>query len=295
MRGFPSEALESFRRYIHLKDSLFQARKSDELLRLQTEFESERKEKQIAVLEADREAKNSAIQKRNWIIFFLSIVGLMSVLLYVILRNRRKIKDELSKQQLLNRIASDLHDDVGATLSSIRMYGDIIKTKTRKDAPELNSIAEKISSNATEMINSMSDIVWTIKPGLDSFNALQDRIWNVGLELCAPKNIQFVFTERSETDDFHISTELRHDMYMISKEAINNAVKHANCTEISVGLKKENNRLELYIHDNGKGISLDAKRGNGLSNMENRSFAHAGKTTISSTKQGTQIHTFFML
>lgn len=293
MQGLSDAALVSFRKHILLKDSLYQSRKGDELLRIKTEFESEQKEKQIEVLQAERDIKNAELTKRNWIIISLATLVLMGISLLYILRNRRKIKDELSKQQLLNKIASDLHDDVGATLSSIRMYSDVIKTKARKEAPELTSIAEKISENATEMIDSMSDIVWTIKPGLDSLLALQDRIWNIGLEMCAPKNIRFNFVEHSESDDFHINTELRHDMYMISKEAINNAVKYSNCTEISIGLSVKNKRLELIIQDNGQGIPLNARRGNGLNNMESRCKEHFGKFEITSNESGTQIHVSF--
>jgi two-component system, NarL family, sensor histidine kinase UhpB len=290
MQGLPKEALEAYRIHIKLKDSLESVRQSDELMRLQTEYESEQKEKQIALLQSEKAIKEGQLFRRNWIIATLAILVLMGILLLIILRNRRKLKDELSKQKLLNRIASDLHDDVGATLSSIRMYGDVLKSKASKSAPELVPLAEKISENAKEMIHSMSDIVWTIKPGQDSLYALHDRIWNIGLELCAPKNIQFTISEPHENEDLAIRTELRHDLFMISKEAINNAVKYSNCTEINVKLTKLEKQIELTIQDNGSGIQESAKRGNGLNNIETRCKENNGSfKLITEENNGTKI------
>jgi len=184
---------------------------------------------------------------------------------------------------MLNRIANDLHDDVGATLSSIRMYGDVLKTKAGKIAPELVPMAEKISTNAQEMIHSMSDIVWTIRAGQEHFSDLQDRIWNVGIELCAPKNIQFSFSGKDENSDFLMKSELRHDIYMICKEAMNNAVKYSNCSALNVSLNKLEGIIELIIQDNGIGFDESLiKRGNGLNNMEKRSLIHAGVFEVNS-------------
>lgn len=296
MQGLPEEALAAYRMHIQLKDSLAKIRQSDELMRLQTEYESEQKEKQIALLQSEKAIKEGQLFRRNWIIASLALLGLMSVLLLIILRNRRKLKDELSKQKLLNRIASDLHDDVGATLSSIRMYGDVLKSKASKSAPELVPMAEKISDNAREMIHSMSDIVWTIKPGQDNLEALHDKIWNVGLELCAPKNIRFSISEPDDSEGFIIRTELRHDVFMICKEAINNAVKYSNCTEIHVSLSRQERFIELIIKDNGSGIKENAKRGNGLTNMESRCKENNGRFELKTNPDsGTQICVTFSI
>ncbi|MCB0819254.1 MAG: tetratricopeptide repeat protein [Bacteroidetes bacterium] len=280
MQGMPAEALEAFRLHVKLKDSLDDARKSDELFRLQAEYDTDQKEKQIETLQTETSLKEGQLYIRNIIIVSMIVLVLMGIYLFISLRNRRKLEDELSKQKLLNRIAGDLHDDVGSTLSSIKMYGDVLRTKAASAAPQLVPLAEKISENAKEMIQSMSDIVWTIKPGQDNLPALHDRIWNVGLELCSPGGINFKISELHELDHTIVDTELRHDLFMICKEAINNAVKYASCTEIQVSLTAEEKLIKLIIEDNGCGIMEDAVRGNGLNNMERRCIDNRGKFEI---------------
>ncbi|MEX1187699.1 MAG: tetratricopeptide repeat protein [Bacteroidia bacterium] len=289
----PTEALIAYRKHVVLKDSLDNARRVDELLRLQKEFETEQKENQIALLQSGTEIQATELSRRNWAILVLFILGTAGIVILIIWRNRKILKDELAKQQLLNRIASDLHDDIGATLSSIRMYGDVLKTKAVKMAPELAPMADKISTNAQEMIHSMSDIVWTIRAGQEHFSDLQDRIWNVGIELCAPKNIQFSFSGKDEATDFVMNPDLRHDIYMICKEAMNNAVKYSNSSTLIVSLKKFDHSIELIIQDNGVGFDeANVKRGNGLNNMKKRSLEHSGSFEITSKVGSGTIYKF---
>lgn len=290
MQGKAAEALEAFRLHVNLKDSLEESRKSDELARLQAEYESDQKEKQIEILQTETTLKEGELYIRNVIIIAMLALAIMGFYLFIITRNRRRLQDELQKQQMLNRIAGDLHDDIGSTLSSIKMYGDVIRTKAATTNPQLVPLAEKISENAREMIQSMSDIVWTIKPDQDNLHALHDRIWNVGLELCSPGGIDFKISELHELDDTRVNTELRHDLFMICKEAINNAVKYSSCTRIQVHLTTNNGFINLIIQDNGCGIAEDAIRGNGLNNMERRCVNNKGKfEIITGVGRGTRI------
>jgi signal transduction histidine kinase len=296
MQNKHEEALFMYRKAIQLKDSLSSAQRSDELIRLQAEFETDKKEQQIQLLESQSKIKDTELKQRNSLIVTLLVIGALGVFLVLMFQKRSKLKEALEKQKILNRIASDLHDDVGASLSSIRMYGDMLKQKAKKNAPELIPFAEKVSENAREMIYTMSDIVWTIKPGQEKLSALQDRIWNMGLELCAPKEIHFIFKGHQKASEIAPSAELRHALLMVSKEAINNAVKYAECTEITLDLSLNESNILIKIADNGKGFDPENAKGNGLRNMKSRAMEHHGTFKLQTNSlHGTQLEFAFPL
>ena len=167
-------------------------------------------------------------------------------------------------QAVRNKIASDLHDDVGSTLSSIRMYSDIVKNQPNQTETS-TQLLNKISSNSKEMIENMSDIVWMIKPGNDDFSNIENRMLNFANELCVPAGINFEFNKNAAADDIKISMELRRDIYLIFKEAINNAVKYSGCRSINAEMNFKNHQLEMRISDDGNGFDTNAaKKGKGF-------------------------------
>ena len=283
-----AEALQVFKRHIALKDSLATQRQTDEMVRLQAEFDFERKEKEIALLKAEALAGSARLQKRNGIIALLLLLGAVSVALILFYRKRKKLQDELRKQQMLNQIAADLHDDVGASLSAIRMYGEVIRKKASVSAPDVVPIAGKISDNARELIQSMSDIVWTIKPGQEELKSLEDRLHNLGLEFCSPAEIRFVFKGSGYAGSFVLPIELRNDLYLICKEALHNALKHARASVIQMQFDYKNGWLSVEITDNGLGFTHERALGNGLKNMQQRSLRHHGSFELrQASPQGT--------
>jgi signal transduction histidine kinase len=275
-RGNAAEALDYYRKHIGLRDSLNESQQREQSARTLAEFESERKEQQIQLLRAKSEAGESGILRRNLIITLLVLLGLASLIVFLIARNRRRLQDALQKQQLLNRIASDLHDDVGASLSAIRMYSDVIRKKADPKESETAVIAGKISENAREVIQNMSDIVWTIKPGLHQLKDLEDRIHYLGIELCRPLDVQFVFDGSGRAYTIG-SVELRNDLYLIAKEALNNALKYSGTSKIALRISIAHSSLQLEISDWGKGFRRETTHGNGLRNMESRCRNHDGQ------------------
>ena len=174
------------------------------------------------------------------------------------------------------------------------MYSDIVKqqpNQTETSAQLLN----KISSNSKEMIENMSDIVWMIKPGNDEFSNIQNRMLNFANELCTPAEINFEFNKDAATDALQISMEQRRDIYLIFKEAVNNAVKYSGCNNIRAGLSLQNQKLQMRITDDGNGFDIPAAmQGNGLANMKKRAENHNGKLVIQSSQvKGTEIIVVF--
>lgn len=202
-----------------------------------------------------------------------------------------RLNQLLKLQAVRNKIASDLHDDVGSTLSSIRMYSSIVNNQVKESHPQSAELLNKISSNSKEMIENMSDIVWMIKPGNDDFKSIENRMLNFANELCTPAAISFEFSKDAATDAVHISMEQRRDIYLIFKEAVNNAVKYAGCHSITASITVKNKALQLYISDDGNGFDVTLiKKGNGLDNMRKRAEAYGGKFSIrSSVGEGTEI------
>jgi len=185
-------------------------------------------------------------------------------------------------EQVRSRIARDLHDDIGSTLSSIAILSQVARHQSGKLA-ETSDILEKINNSAQKIMDSMHDIVWTTQPANDSLNSITIRMREFAGEMLDARNIEYEI----EIDEGLLSLKLppkRHyDFYMIFKEAINNAAKYSEATKLEVGLNKATGQLRLYIRDNGRGFDTkQVKNGNGLKNMQKRAQQLEGNLTIHS-------------
>jgi signal transduction histidine kinase len=288
--GDLSNALKFFQKHVLLKDSLNEANNKDQLLRLQAEFESEKKEKQISLLEAETAVKDAKLSQRNWIILAFAILFITGIYLWFNFRKKQALKQELKKQQLLNKISSDLHDDLGASLSSIRMYGEMLKMQGKEKAPELMPLAEKISDNSKELIQTMSDIVWAIKPGNSTLSELQDKIWSTALEICKSRNIELNFNKADISEGLSINADWRNDVYLICKEGLNNAMKYSGSSSIVVEIEFKHQKFSVTIADKGVGFNPNNIKGNGLRNMQQRSERLNGEfKLITAPNQGCNI------
>jgi signal transduction histidine kinase len=276
-----------------LSDSLNKLEFEEQIVTKQTIFEVSQKENQIKLLNNEKALRVKEIDQKKLLILLLVVAFIAAAIIGFVLWNRYRLKQRLKEVEIRNKIASDLHDDVGSTLSSIRMYSDIVKHQPNQTETS-TQLLDKISSNSKEMIENMSDIVWMIKPGNDDFSNIENRMLNFANELCVPAGISFEFKRDVSADELKISMELRRDIYLIFKEAINNAVKYSGCHFINAEINFKNNKLEMRISDDGNGFDIDsAKNGNGLSNMKKRAEAHNGKLNISSLdKEGTEIVVF---
>lgn len=222
-----------------------------------------------------------------WFMLLLSItIFLISYSIY-----KYRINHLIKINSMRNKIAGDLHDDIGSTLSSISMYSEIIKNQLKNKAPESSNLLNKITENSKEMIGNMSDIVWAIKPSNDSFKNIEERMFNFATELCNAKEIELLMEPNSELENLKIPMEHRRDLYLIFKEAVNNAIKYAGCTNLIIRFDKKGNKLEMLINDNGKGFdSRSVKSGNGLGNMKRRAELHGWELAIKSAEgKGTEV------
>ena len=288
--GNAEEAYKYLKISRDLNDSLIKMQFNNETAQLQTTFQVAEKNKAIQLLNKNKQLQEQKLSKQTTLTISIIIIAVLALLGVWLLMNRNRLRQRMKEIEIRNKIASDLHDDVGSTLSSIRMYSDIVKNQPHQ-TETATQLLNKISSNSKEMIENMSDIVWMIKPGNVDLKNIESRMLNFANELCAPAAIGFEFTKDNEIENMKMPMEQRRDLYLIFKEAINNAVKYSGCHSINAEINLKNRQLEMRTCDDGNGF--DAKiisRGNGLNNMKKRAEAHNGTFEIkSSAGEGTEV------
>lgn len=132
-------------------------------------------------------------------------------------------------------------------------------------------------------MENMSDIVWAINTGNHSQMSLEDKLKNYGYELLTPLGIQCLYHIDKEAEKKLMNIEVRKNVLLIAKEAMNNIAKYSNATEAHFHLTMENGYLKLYMSDNGRGFTPDVKgKGNGLLNMQHRAESLAGEFKLES-------------
>lgn len=201
--------------------------------------------------------------------FKLLCVLAAGLTLYAIYNNRmRKARDI---RRIRNKIASDLHDDLGATLSSISIMSELVNQQVKDQSPQASSLLEKIGSSSRNMIESVNDMVWAINPQNDSFENIIKRMRNFASEILSAKDIAFHFDFDKNLLESKLKMEMRRNFYLIFKEAVNNVAKYSRAANAFVMIWSRENNLKMTIRDDGSGFEMNnVKAGNGLINMQQR-------------------------
>jgi signal transduction histidine kinase len=247
------------------KDSVFSQSKAEAITEMQTRYETEKKEQQIQL-------QNTQLSRQRILRNALIAVAALIVLVGLLYVSRLRLKQKQKTLAEHKRISSDLHDDIGATLSSFSITSETVKYDLKEGkVQEALEAVENIGSESRELMDRLSDIVWAINPRNDSFEKLTYRLKAYAQKMCAGKAIQLQFTvEESQSKD-ELPMEVRNNFFLILKEAINNAVKYSGCTELMVTLGQSAKGLRGIVGDNGKGFNpQNTSDGNGLRNMKNR-------------------------
>ena len=179
------------------------------------------------------------------------------------------------------RIARDLHDQLGANLTQVTLLGEMAETD--KDLPsEVEGHARQIAQTARETTRALDEIVWTVNPANDTLDGLINYLCKYAQEYLALAGLRYRLEVPDSLPALPISPELRHNVFLVAKEAVNNVVKHAQASSVWLRLQLEPNRFTLEIQDDGRGLSPEAeKKGrNGLRNMRQRMEDVGGVFTI---------------
>ncbi len=221
----------------------------------------------------------------------------------------------LEIEKIRSRIATDLHDDIGAGLTHIGLLSQVAMHKkgvqqfypNEKERNtheiehdlqtaagaihELGSSLERVGDVARELSQAMSDVVWSINPQHDSGEALQRRLSVFAHEICRAKNIALNFEASEQMAGIKLHPELRRNLLLIAKEALHNAVKYSGSPKVAVKFETNGKQLVVAVADCGKGFDLaSAKNGNGLANIRARAEKLGGSCEIvSAPNQGTRV------
>lgn len=193
---------------------------------------------------------------------------------------------EAQRQQVArvrDHIAKDLHDDMGSTLSSIRIFSEVAQGQLAGEHPQTVALLQRISANASTLAESMQDIIWTIKPNTDGLADVVSRMREFALRLTEAKGIVFSMQVEEPFPALNLSLEQRRNLFLIFKESVNNAIKYADCQHLRVTLSLRSRQLQLRIEDDGRGFDpAMARVGNGLANLQARALAIRGTVQVTS-------------
>ncbi|MBS1584557.1 MAG: hypothetical protein JSS82_03245 [Bacteroidetes bacterium] len=234
---------------------------------------------------------------RTW--WFISLIvlifaGIIYLLVWYYIRQKVKTKTQaLERQQALYlerlRISKDVHDDLGSGLSKITLMAELA-AKQKNGNTKLNNTIDDISQISRDLVGNMRDLVWVLNPENTTLDSLAARM----REYCydyfegLPQRLQLDF--QSDIPNTRISREAQRNIFLTTKEALNNCIKHSKGANINVGLKISDNLLQVSIADDGLGFDTAPKaNGNGLKNMKQRIEAIGGEFRICSGKTGTVI------
>ena len=227
------------------------------------------------------------VWKTGW--FYLLAAAIVCALVYLFLRSR--FRQQLAAEKGRSRIAKDLHDDMGSSLSTINILSEMAKTTIDTDIPTTKKFIHQISENSNRIMESLDDIVWNIDTANDTMENTISRMREFAGNLLEAKGITYTFKTDDQISDVHLELGRRHDFFMIFKEAVNNLAKYSACTTANIQIAIRKNHLQLVIEDNGKGFEQQQySEGNGLENMQQRATTLKGILTIQSEpNRGTTI------
>jgi len=228
----------------------------------------------------------------SWfILFVLVIVGFLIWLFYKIQQrirlNRLKIAMEIRK-----KAADDFHDELGHRLTKIGLFVESLMLQKDHFPASSAHLLQKIQGNANELYHSTKDFIWAMNPSKDSALELFVLLKDFGEDLFEDTSIQFsVEGIKEEYKDYLLDMDMKRQLIMVFKEAMNNALKHAYCTRVVLKIKTYQDQMQIALSDDGKGFLLTSEKfGYGIGSMYNRSKKIGGQLEINSKiGQGTEI------
>jgi signal transduction histidine kinase len=237
--------------------------------------------------------------QRWWFLTLTALAMLAAVATVVRLFEKRKYQLQLrlaeqarALEQERNRIAQDLHDDLGSSLARISLLSGLAKADAHQPA-QLQTHVQKIADAANETVRALEEIVWAVRPGSDSLQSLVEYIAHFSNELFEGHPTRCRLDLPPDLPALPLPPEMRHNLFLVLKEALTNVLKHAQAQEVHLQAKASADTLLFVVQDDGRGfdttaVSKHSKR-NGLSNMHRRAEAMGADLTVHSTPGGTII------
>jgi signal transduction histidine kinase/ligand-binding sensor domain-containing protein len=206
---------------------------------------------------------------QTWWFIALSLLAIAAIL-YLLYRYR--VQQLLKMQQMRNNISRDLHDEIGSSVSSVNMLSMVAKKQLGEGHP-VTPLLTQIGLSAQNAGDSIDEIIWSVNPGNDSARDTINRLRKYLSEVFELHGIEYNIQLPEIDAHKKLSMQVRRDLWLICKEAVNNMIKYANCSKAGIEMKTANGTLHIKIYDNGVGFDVKAgvaKKRNGLGNMKER-------------------------
>jgi two-component system, NarL family, sensor histidine kinase UhpB len=238
-------------------------------------------EQQLQLAEKEKQLQQKQLRNsnliRNFILGAAVLLALVGYFLFNRYQLRRKIKEQESLLAMRNDIARDLHDEIGSTLTSIKILSEVSGKNLQRDYAKTSSFLQKITEQSAAVQQGISDIVWAVKPENDKLENMVIRMREYAAQTLESKNVHTVINIDEDVLDKTLDMNQRRDFFLVFKEAINNIAKYAGATEVQVKLAKINNDLLLQVVDNGCGFDMEKQTSSsGLKNMRARAITLKG-------------------
>lgn len=231
--------------------------------------------------------------KTSWFILISSLLSLSVLIGTIRFYSNKKLRDKINKLEQEKKIreerdktraqiSRDLHDDISSTLGSIALYSESFKRQSSYLTNQQIKILDKISTLSSEAIDHINDIIWSVTPKHDTLNEMLLRMKNYTVEICSINRIEYEISVQEINENISLNEEIRRNIYLIFKEALNNCIKHSNSSKILLKTNYCNGNFEMSVIDNGIGFEIDSitkstkdnivkiSSGHGINNMKKR-------------------------
>jgi signal transduction histidine kinase len=213
------------------------------------------------------------------ILCVIAAIALVTVLGYRIARARYRRRTEALRREAAvlaerTRIARDMHDQLGASLTRILLLSDLAQSENH--GPHL----PKLAATAHEAVTYLDEIVWAVNPRHDTLASLVEYIGQQTTDLVSAAGLRCRLKLPATTESRHLSADFRHHLFLIVREAVNNATRHARAKEVLLTIEPGAAELRITITDDGIGFSENGALGNGLANMRSRAAELGGECAI---------------
>lgn len=199
-----------------------------------------------------------------WFKSLLALTGMAIIFIFYHFRITQLTKE----QQIRSKIARDLHDDLGSTMNSVKVYASLALMENA----DVKYLA-KIKEGAQQAISSIRDIIWVLDDSRNNIDHLIERLNLFASPLCEANAVEYTASSTADSREYMLGNEEKRNLYMILKEAVNNVIKYAHATNLSIAIKMNKGKPEISIEDNGIGFDVQQlSDGNGLKNMSKRAM-----------------------
>jgi len=221
-----------------------------------------------------------------WRRWWFESLALALAIAVVFAAHRYRVAQAVSLERIRTAIATDLHDDIGASLSQIAILSEVARVSANGQGRPGEPL-EKVATLARELVDSMSDIVWSIRSDEHGMESLIRRMREFAIDLLSSQGVDFELRTPELGRHVELSLQARRQVFLIFKECIHNAARHSRCTAVMAELKIADREAILTIEDNGTGLRSEEKSqgwtgGTGISNMRRRSQELGGRMQLTS-------------